>query len=1665
MKRNPLELSKNKGMRFLEPDRFSGINDDYNKYTFASLKNYDIIHFQQTEEQGSDESKQVISKAILAHQPDGVILLGIAWGKGDRQKIGDILVSNLIVDANHGVAKDGKLIVDTECVFRTGSEMVKGIKRLKSSWKNANSPKLYIEPIVSSNIYSASPEKKKELLSSYPYIIGGEMEGAGAARACIENGLHEYIIIKAISDWGDGLQLEDDNENSKNRKIAAKNASLFLLYLLQEDGFAKVALNVNEAIIAMATAHAASDVDGILNHAFRFSSPIKKAALRMIDLKDAKTDRYTTWVDLNRDFIEFKSSQRWQAAQKLFEMLAELRDVSDVSDRRRIDVPKNAFSWLRNKITISNKNIPVIIKGEPKLGKSTLMGLFFAYLLDKYASGDLLYLPFYFNKEKSLRHNDNRDSKDDIEQYFSEIEAFCEQHAIQALFLVDGLTNSEVFDDSVENACWIKANEKSSQKKKDKRHKYVFAIDDYSNISKQLTNVGTRESVDIIVYINQINTINEFKQDNRIDLFISTYAQLYDRNKTSQNRAIKHYKLLNLPYIDYNTISIFEYQLFGNSEESITDLYSDFFARRVTLDEQNALLEQAFLIFSDDNIEYSNYKSLISENVFKLVVEQYGLLQYLVARQYATAIINGNFAAQVLNVLFDKQIATFVLDLLEKNQQKRNLIRQIEALYENLTSYCGRSSLSYLVGRLGGIDNPMKVLNTQQSILFALNDTSDKQASTLDYDYKAVAQRSICISKIVLNTATNTQVLVAIFNYLEILFSDSYQCMINRAFHRWYYNDISWKVFETHHDAVGVGFDFRNSFHNLAKKLRHSLKKAPDAVRDPLVEINLFTLCNLFQTRIETPWAQIIKGKYKTEYESTNLAKIRKTFLYDEHRLKYSVYLKAVVEYIDEYLDEYILGTDNIAYNAFISYIKMMRSFISDFLSGMKNESYGSSDRIYKTFDTLHKLFQMRRMGWNITSNKAMASDEYNDIVQNTPIYETISEHILSAFWIGMFFLPDNTLFEGFFDKTYNKQEVLNTILLHDLGESSFGDWSQLCDQYDKVKKSEDDYTSEMFSLGTFSYFGSTYNNFRLWKQWAMIDSGGNVNVKIAKDIDIIQMLYKLMSMKEMNTNEPYFDTNRYNSFLDDAEKIETTLGRIIFQRLIKNHPTYSKHFNRIEAEGTQKTMSLSLEAFTINPKKSVFVGRGYGSNSNDISDIEFDVINRNPRSITKQIIDGRIVLLINLCASNAKRQTIKVVKAAAVLSINLSSSHPITRLVVEDTFTIKSSADDCYEIEKLYASFDFGGIKRISWSLPIVYAYIKDGEAPPLNCERLRELSRSRENESPIIDILKDPEQADDILNFSSMAFLFKMTMLTGVDEEESQEYTLAFAKDDDGILKSDNGYIFDAAHFSALALEHNRVCGKAVSWKEQSKRIARIEKRTMVIVATQIELEMALETIGQLEEFVPISIGKQTGLVCHLKNCSICILKCQQRSGGVGGSTLTLFEAIRDFNPNYVIMSGIAFGSDPTRQSIGDVIISSQVWEYDIEKISEDVSIPRGSKYSASAYLLQMFDIAKTKYPKISYQSGLVASGGKLSDRKIFIDYLKSHEPEIIGGEMEAAGVAAACDRARTDWIIVKGICDWGYNKNNSERDKDQDQKTAARNAMTLVKEVLLLICLNNR
>lgn len=233
-------------------------------------------------------------------------------------------------------------------------------------------------------------------------------------------------------------------------------------------------------------------------------------------------------------------------------------------------------------------------------------------------------------------------------------------------------------------------------------------------------------------------------------------------------------------------------------------------------------------------------------------------------------------------------------------------------------------------------------------------------------------------------------------------------------------------------------------------------------------------------------------------------------------------------------------------------------------------------------------------------------------------------------------------------------------------------------------------------------------------------------------------------------------------------------------------------------------------------------------------------------------------------------------------------------------------------------------------------------------------------------------------------------------------------------------------------------------------------LETHFVIVTATEIEKNTVIQFLKPLhgkEKPCEIPYNEKTyywGMLGHY-NCVL--LKCEMGSTGRDGATLAINDAILRWNPNAVIMVGIAFGKDKNRQRMGDVLISTQVIPHNIKRVGENNTIYRGPHPEAGQILLDRAKNLQWNWkPRKNSQCrkaafGAILSGEELIDNYMFRDTLFKEFPYAIGGEMEGWGLYSAAERNRVEWIVVKAICDFGADK------KKNYQKLAAKNAVDFV------------
>lgn len=234
------------------------------------------------------------------------------------------------------------------------------------------------------------------------------------------------------------------------------------------------------------------------------------------------------------------------------------------------------------------------------------------------------------------------------------------------------------------------------------------------------------------------------------------------------------------------------------------------------------------------------------------------------------------------------------------------------------------------------------------------------------------------------------------------------------------------------------------------------------------------------------------------------------------------------------------------------------------------------------------------------------------------------------------------------------------------------------------------------------------------------------------------------------------------------------------------------------------------------------------------------------------------------------------------------------------------------------------------------------------------------------------------------------------------------------------------------------------------------------LIVTATDTETKAFHELMPEsIPQVISNSITYYLGQVGQY---NIIHIQCQQMGSiSPGGSTLTIHKALQEWpSIKAVIMIGICFGIDDSKQHIGDVVISSSISNYETRRIGKDKELARGETYHSDRCLLNAFNNLKRSWENIGSDGnikeliiGEYVSGEKLVDNIEFRTKLLSEKPEAKAGEMEGNGLVAACVAESIPWILVKSICDFG--DGNKGKDKKIKQAIAASSSAECCAAVL--------
>jgi nucleoside phosphorylase len=171
------------------------------------------------------------ARAAIRHcRPDYVILTGICYGlRPDQgQQVGDVIVAQRVhhIDPRKVTDHPAQPViprgVNAGCSPRLLDRFHDGLR----TWTAARA---HTGTVLCSSMLVNSRTVVAQLRRDYPDAIAGEMEGIAVYEAAAQDPKPDWIMVKAISDWGHA-------KTDRAHAIAAGNAADLVLHVIASGG-------------------------------------------------------------------------------------------------------------------------------------------------------------------------------------------------------------------------------------------------------------------------------------------------------------------------------------------------------------------------------------------------------------------------------------------------------------------------------------------------------------------------------------------------------------------------------------------------------------------------------------------------------------------------------------------------------------------------------------------------------------------------------------------------------------------------------------------------------------------------------------------------------------------------------------------------------------------------------------------------------------------------------------------------------------------------------------------------------------------------------------------------------------------------------------------------------------------------------------------------------------------------------------------------------------------------------------------------------------------------------------------------------------------------------------------------------------------------------------
>lgn len=851
--------------------------------------------------------------------------------------------------------------------------------------------------------------------------------------------------------------------------------------------------------------------------------------------------------ELEKKILEFEnvlSSERWNDFDQLIRNYAEIQRPQLKGSGKQIHIKNGFINTLTRLIADSSNKNCITMRGDVRLGKSVCVSLLYMNLLHRFACGTFVYLPIYINIEKIIENITRKNkrssaSTSSLNSFRNTIHKKLEQGITlakklqrPACCLIDGINKFYLYEgQNVEDIIQKELDSKIGKQ----YSRLIYCIDTGENVGLGSTPQDTQKNSDYIVYFNRLLTKKATSK--KYKSFIKAFCALQNVSSPDNTSEIifENISRMNIKEVDTNILINFWDVLSVHNDQSFFTSISEYVNKRIPNSKLSAAGQASFLYHNrGENYSKIQSKLKIDEEYLELIRTQKELAQYLLAANYVNELTKKESkiaACSCLNVLYNHDMCTLIREYIRTNNRQEQLIRFAKDSYKNL-SFEGKATITFLLGRIANESPELrKILSEHQK---QLDKEAKKDNFGNDCFYK-IAQRSILLSNVFIDNNSNN-----IYKYIKTLISDEKERKINRIFYLHFYGDRQ----DCNEDIICEGFDIYYTYNILFNRLS---KWKDNNKKYPLLELELFTLCDLIQIRIDDPNA------FTKTKECVDSFFYNSKFNNPQDEMAINV-INFMIEVTSKYIECYGNNDKN---TIFIKYLSFQKEQYMSLIEKLSSSALSRNEDAYDPVYLLNKLIELEnvsRIGWKIYDriDKSIGDEDFKNLQNEGSVIETTLHHTYEAYLIGLLYLP-KTSWES---SEYCKQDILNMILIHDFGESAVGD---IISQYiysEKVRKEEREFCEKLFLQGIHYGIADLSDYFSLWEEWCD-DSKNNYNIKIAQEIDKIQLIYKLINL--LGKGELPLTKSRIEDFWNSRNEIRTPEGKQVFNLIIANNRSVQK--------------------------------------------------------------------------------------------------------------------------------------------------------------------------------------------------------------------------------------------------------------------------------------------------------------------------------------------------------------------------------------------------------------------------------------------------------------------------------------------------------------------------